>query len=79
MPKPPLKPPISVTVAVELARAQMTQAQMAAVLEISAAGFTDRMLGRTTWKFREIETMARHLGVSVERFADDPAAEQASA
>ena len=53
------------TIRAEMARRGVTQAELAAALDLTQPGVSARLRGRTDWRFRELATVAEALGVSV--------------
>jgi transcriptional regulator with XRE-family HTH domain len=57
----------------ELARAEVSQAQVAALLDIPPSQVSARLKGRVHWKLAELQKLARHLNVPIAILAADDA------
>lgn len=65
-------PTPSANLRAELARAGLLQKDVGALLGLDQPQVSSRINGKVPWRVTELQTIARHLGVSVDALIDDP-------
>lgn len=58
----------------EMARANMSQKDLAKILGLSIAAANRRMLGRVSFRLDELNIIATHLGVQIDQLVGEPQA-----
>lgn len=66
----PIKP-ANANLRAELARADVSQADVAELLGVTQPQVSARMLGKIPWRVPELQAIARHLGLPFSRLVDD--------
>lgn len=55
----------------ELARAELSQAAVAELIDVTPGQVTGRMTGRIRWQLHELQAVARRLDIPITRLIDD--------
>lgn len=75
---PMTNPTGAANIRAELARADVSQAAIAELLELAPSQISARVKGRIPWRLHELQAIARHLGIPVSVLVDEPAASSGS-